>query len=142
MDDTTAREDPLAWPVIRPGWKVLALDGSAVGEVDEIAGDARRDIFDGLSIVRHALARPCYVLGEQVGAITQGVVQLTIGPDEVAQLPEYLEPATSAQIEPDADRGPRSALRAVESALVSPIERERPVGIRQRVEHLVRRWRG
>jgi hypothetical protein len=53
--------DPVSWLVIRPGWKVFAADGSEVGEVDEIAGDDREDVFDGLAnrdqLVRKAVLR-------------------------------------------------------------------------------------
>jgi hypothetical protein len=31
--------DPVSWFMIRAGWKVVAADGSEVGEVDEVAGD-------------------------------------------------------------------------------------------------------
>ena len=72
--------DPVSWLLIRPGWKVLASDGSEVGEVDEIAGDDTEDIFDGLAIATSALGKPRYVPAEQVGQITDGVVHLTLTP--------------------------------------------------------------
>ena len=94
--------DPVSWLLIRPGWKVLAADGSEVGEVDEVAGDDSEDIFDGVAVATGAFARPRYVAAEQVDEITDGVVHLTLTRAEVEQLGEYLEPATSAAIEPRA----------------------------------------
>ena len=97
--------DPVSWLLIRPGWKVLASDGSEVGEVDEVAGDDTEDIFDGLAIATTAFGKPRYVPAEQVGQITDGIVHLTLSAAEVEQLGEYLEPATSAEVEPESKGG-------------------------------------
>ena len=93
--------DPVSWLLIRPGWKVLDADGVEVGEVDEVAGDDTEDIFDGLAIATSAFGKPRYVPAEQVEQITDGVVHLSLTHAQVEQLGEYLEPATSAEIEPD-----------------------------------------
>src|SRR5437667_12142059 len=68
--------DPVSWLMIRGGWKVVAADGSEVGEVDEVAGDDTEDIFDGLAIATSSFGKPRYVPAEQVAGITQGVVRL------------------------------------------------------------------
>ncbi|MGZ4384931.1 MAG: DUF2171 domain-containing protein, partial [Gaiellaceae bacterium] len=86
--------DPVSWLMIRPGWKVLAADGSEVGAVDEVAGDDTEDIFDGLAIAESALGKPRYVPAEQVAEITDGVVHLSLTREQVEQLGEYLEPAS------------------------------------------------
>jgi hypothetical protein len=99
--------DPVSWLMIEPGWKVLASDGSDVGKVDEVAGDSSTDIFDGLAIATSALGKPRYLPAEQVGEITDGTVRLTLTPDEVERLGEYVEPAPSEIIRP----GNRSLLR-------------------------------
>ena len=104
--------DPVSWLLIRPGWKVVAADGSEVGEVDEVAGDDSQDIFDGLAIATEAFGKPRYVPAEQVGRITDGVVHLSLTRAEVEQLGEYLEPATSAEIEPESKGGAGEALAA------------------------------
>ena len=88
--------DPVSWLMIETGWKVLAADGSEVGEVDEVAGDDTEDIFDGLAIATTALGKPRYVPAEQVTQITDGVVHLSLTPEQVSALGEYLEPATTA----------------------------------------------
>jgi hypothetical protein len=58
----------VSWLEIKPGWKVLDSDGAHVGEVDEVAGDERRDIFDGLSVAISAMGQPRYVTAEERGS--------------------------------------------------------------------------
>jgi hypothetical protein len=122
--------------MIRPGWKVYASDGSEVGEVDEVAGDDTEDIFDGLAIATSAFGKPRYVPAEQVGQITDGVVHLTLTRAQVDELGEYLEPATSAEIEPDSKGGAGETLaadvRELEGKVFAPT---------QRYEHSMNIWR-
>ena len=92
--------DPVSWLLIEAGWKVLATDGSEVGEVDEVVGDSNADIFDGLAIATTRFGKPRYVPSEQVAEITEGTVRLSLTTAQVEQLGQYLEPATSAQIVP------------------------------------------
>ena len=132
--------------MIRPGWKVYAADGAEVGAVDEVTGDDGADIFDGLAIARSALAKPTYVPAESVGPITEGRVELTLTKEQVDALGEFLEPATSAQIEPDDHRGVGEKLgadfRKLEGKAIHPIEHQRSVGLVRRVYLLLRRARG
>jgi hypothetical protein len=136
--------DPVSWLLIRPGWKVVASDGSEIGEVDEIAGDDSADIFDGLAVATSAFGKPRYVLSGQVGLITDGVVHLTISRAEVEQLGEYLEPATSAEIEPDSKGGfgetVKADVREIEAKVVAPPERhEHSMNIWRRIAFFFRR---
>jgi hypothetical protein len=132
--------------MIRPGWKVYASDGTEVGAVDEVTGDDGADIFDGLAIARSALAKPTYVPAESVGPITEGRIELTLTMEQVDALGEFLEPATSAQIEPDDHRGVGETLgadfRELEGKAIHPIERQRSVGLVRRLYLLFRRKRG
>jgi hypothetical protein len=85
--------DPVAWKVVDPGWAVVASDGSEVGKVDEILGDPEADIFDGLSVgAGTVLDKPLYVPSEQVGAIEEGTVHLTIDADAYGRLTPYEKP--------------------------------------------------
>ena len=122
--------------MIETGWKVLAADGSHVGGVDEVVGDDTEDIFDGLAIATSALGKPRYVPAEQIGEITDGAVRLSLTRDQVAQLEEYLEPATSAVIEPDSKGGVGETIGAdvheIESKVVAPTEKH---------EHSMNIWR-
>jgi len=117
----------VSWLLIRPGWKVFASDGSDVGAVDEVAGDDTVDIFDGLAVATSAFGKPRYVPAEQVGEIFEGEVHLTITREQAESLGEYMEPATSAEIEPDSKGGLGEAIgadvREVEAKAVAPIEK-------------------
>jgi uncharacterized protein YrrD len=85
--------DPVAWTIVERGWAVAASDGSEVGNVVEVLGDPEADIFDGLAVgVGTVLNRPVYVPSEQVGAIEEGTVHLTIDADEYGELSPYQEP--------------------------------------------------
>ena len=84
--------DPVAWKVVERGWAVAASDGNEVGKVNEVLGDPEADIFDGLAVGAGAvLDRPRYVPSEQVGAIEEGTVHLTIDADAYGQLAPYEE---------------------------------------------------
>src|SRR5262249_46323456 len=53
--------DPVSWLVIERGWKVLAPNAGELGTVDEVVGDSREDIFDGLSVSTGHLATRRYL---------------------------------------------------------------------------------
>jgi sporulation protein YlmC with PRC-barrel domain len=128
--------DPVSWFVIEPGWKVVDSQGEEVGSVDEVVGDSSEDIFNGLSISPSLLSRPRYVPSEQVGAITQGRVQLKLTKDQVRHLGEFEEPPTTAEILPDGAGALRRAEAAVEAPLHSHGER---LNFLTRVTHALRR---
>ena len=136
--------DPVSWLMIKTGWKVLAADGSEVGEVDEVAGDDTEDIFDGLAIATSALGKPRYVPAEQVVEITNGAVRLSLTREQVSQLGEYLEPATTAEIEPDSKGGLGESLgaeiREIEGDVLAPVQRrEHSMNIWRRIAFFFRR---
>ena len=131
-----AMADPVAWVMIETGWKVVASDGSEVGEVDEVSGDSGADIFDGLAIATSMFGKPRYVPSEQVAEITEGTVRLALTREQVEHLGEYREPATSARIEPDSRGGAGEAVsgevRELEGKVVAPTQRQ---------EHSMNIWR-
>ena len=136
--------DPVSWLMIEPGWKVAAADGSEVGEVDEIAGDSSLDIFDGLAIATSAFGKPRYVPAEQVGEITEGTVRLKLTKEQVDQLGEYLEPATSAEIEADSKGGVGESIgaeaRELEGKVFAPTQKhEHSMNIWRRIAFFFRR---
>jgi hypothetical protein len=137
--------DPVSWLLIEAGWKVLAADGSEVGKVDEVTGDSSADIFDGLAIATSALGKPRYVPAEQVAEIAEGSVRLKLSTEQVEQLDEYLEPATSAEIEADNKGGTSEAIRGefrkLEGKTLAPTEHERPLTFWRRVRLYFRRLR-
>lgn len=136
--------DPVSWLMIRAGWKVYASDGGEVGQVDEVAGDESHDIFDGLAIATSALGQPRYVPAEKVGTIFEGEVHLQLTVAEVDGLGDYLEPATSAQIEPDDRAGVGAGFgaeaRKLEGKALAPTQRhEHPMNIWRRLWFVLRR---
>jgi len=104
--------DPVSWLMIKPGWDVFAVDGTKFGEVDLVAGDDTMDIFDGLAVATSALGKPRYVAAERVARIEDGAIHLSLTSEQLEQLDEYLEPATSATIEADSKGGIGETLRA------------------------------
>lgn len=90
--------DPVSWLMIEPGWRVDASDGTEVGRVEEVTGDSNSDIFDGLSVASSALGAPRYVPAEQVGVITDGVVNLTVDAAAFGKETAYEEPAEQVEV--------------------------------------------
>ena len=136
--------DPVSWFVIEPGWKVLTADGREVGKVDEVAGDPGMDIFDGLAVAPGLIGKPRYVPSELVADITEGEIRLSITKDEFERLGEYLEPATTAEIEPDSKGGAGAAvgaeMRELEGKVFAPIQRhEHSMNIWRRIAFFFRR---
>lgn len=131
--------DPVSWFLIESGWKVVDASGEDVGSVDEIVGDSSDDIFNGLSVSTSLLGRPRYVPSEQVGAITEGTVQLTISKEQVERLGEYEEAPTSAEILPDKAGAVTRAEAAVEAPIHSHEER---LNLVTRLQHALRRLFG
>jgi hypothetical protein len=137
--------DPVSWLMIRPGWKVYASDGTEVGAVDEVAGDEGQDIFDGLAVAHSALGKPVYVPAESVGPITDDKrIELTLSVEQVAELGQYLEPATSETIEGDNKPGSKmhASFRQMESNVIVPVEHEKSVGLIRRISLWWKRVRG
>jgi hypothetical protein len=129
----------VSWFLIRSGWTVVSADGHEVGRVDEVAGDETHDIFDGLVIATSMLGKPRYVPAEQVGTIEEGTIHLTLSRDQCERLGEYLEPATSAEIEPGGG-AVAGELRGLESRFVEPPQtHEHPVNVWRRLWFVVRR---
>jgi hypothetical protein len=134
--------DPVSWFVIEPGWKVLTADGREVGKVAEVAGDAGLDIFDGLAVAPGLIGKPRYVPSELVAEITEGEIRLSIAKDEFERLGEYLEPATSLQVEADnkAESGLAADTREALGKVVAPIQKhEGPMNLWRRLWLALRR---
>jgi hypothetical protein len=136
--------DPVSWLMIRSGWKVFAADGSEVGAVDEVAGDDNADIFDGLAIAESAFGKPRYVPAEQIAQILEGEVHLSLTREQAEALGEYLEPATTAEIEPDSKGGLGASIgsdvRELESKAFAPVQKhEHSMNVYRRIGFFFRR---
>jgi Uncharacterized protein conserved in bacteria (DUF2171) len=90
--------DPVSWLVVEPGWKVVASDGSDVGQVEEIVGDTGTDIFNGLALSTGLLGKPKYVPAERVTEIVEGEVRLDLPADAVDGLEDHDPSPPSTEI--------------------------------------------
>jgi hypothetical protein len=136
--------DPVSWLMIKPGWRVLASDGSEVGQVDEVVGDSSVDIFNGLAVATSAFGKPRYVPAERVDEIAEDVVRLSLTPDQVERLDEYLEPATSAEIDADTKGGFAESVgagaRELEGKVFAPTQKhEHSMNVSRRIAFFFRR---
>jgi hypothetical protein len=92
--------DPVSWLLVAPGWRVVSSDGAYVGDVEEVLGDTSADIFNGLSVRTTALTTPRYVAAEQVAALAEGEVRLSLTAAEVEAQPEFTEPPPTVRVSP------------------------------------------
>ena len=139
--------DPVSWLMIKPGWDVFAVDGAKFGEIDLVAGDDTADIFDGLAVATSALGKPRYVAAERVARIEDGSVHLSLTSRQLEELDEYLEPATSATIEPESKGGIGETLKAdarkLEGEAFAPTQRhEHSMNLWRRIAFFFRRLTG
>ena len=92
--------DPVSWLVIEPGWRVVAADGSEVGRVEEVIGDTRGDIFNGIAVATGLFKSVRYVPAEHVAAIEEGEVALSLTPGAVEALSDYEGAPPSEDLRP------------------------------------------
>jgi uncharacterized protein YrrD len=82
----------VSWMALERDARVLAVDGSDVGKVVEVAGDAEADIFNGLVVSTGPLQTNRYLPAERVTAIWSDRVQVDATREQVEALPEYEQP--------------------------------------------------
>jgi hypothetical protein len=92
--------DPVSWLQIAQGWSVVTTDGVVVGNVAQVEGDKKADIFDGLAVESTQPAQIRYVPGEQVGPIYPGEVTLTISSAEAESLEPFQAPPPETTFRP------------------------------------------
>jgi uncharacterized protein YrrD len=91
---------PVSWLVIEPGWSVVSADGEEIGKVDEVVGDASKDIFNGLAVSTGLLGKPKYVPAERVGEIVDGEVRVDLSADAVENLDDHELQPPSTELRP------------------------------------------
>jgi sporulation protein YlmC with PRC-barrel domain len=89
---------PVSWFVIEPGWKVVAADGTEVGTVEEVVGDAESDIFNGLAVSTTLLSKTKYVPAERVSEIIEGQVRLDLAGEAIERLDDHRPQPPSAEL--------------------------------------------
>jgi hypothetical protein len=81
---------PISYFALEEGTAVLGSDGEEVGQVAHVLADEEEDIFDGI-VIAHGVGRHSFADAEQVAAIHEHGVTLTISAAEAEALPEPSE---------------------------------------------------
>jgi hypothetical protein len=81
---------PVSYLALAEGTAVLGSDGDEVGHVAHVLADAEQDIFDGI-VIAHGVGHHSFADAEQVAAIHERGVTLTITAAEAKTLPEPSE---------------------------------------------------
>jgi len=68
--------------MIESGWAVVDRSGRSVGRVEEVTGDADKDIFDGLRLAPDGGSR--FIAAEHVARIETGRVELDVEAADLA----------------------------------------------------------
>jgi len=90
MSGTDDLGRPVSYLALEAGTTVLASDGEEVGHVAHVLADEEQDIFDGI-VISHGAGRHTFADAEQVAAIHEHAVALTLSAAEAEALPEPSE---------------------------------------------------
>jgi hypothetical protein len=93
---------PISYEVLERDTPVYSADGVTVGKVEVVRADLEADIFDGLEI--DTRSGPRFVDADQVAAIRQHGVDLTLDAADVAGLPQPEPVPPAYRADPAADR--------------------------------------
>ncbi len=102
---------PTAYQVLDEGVSVYASDGSTVGTVDHVVAAPEEDIFHGLIIKTEGARR--FVAADRVASLHERGVDLRIGPEEVAGLPEPHGAAPALEIRDPTAKAQRTRWREI-----------------------------
>jgi hypothetical protein len=100
---------PISYLALEEGTAVFSADGEEVGQVAHVLAVEEEDIFDGI-VISHGLGRHTFADAEQVGAIHERGVTLTLTSAEAEALPEPSK--NPAVMEDDPSESEGSALTA------------------------------
>jgi hypothetical protein len=81
---------PISYLALEEGTAVFGADGEEVGRVAHVLAVEEEDIFDGI-VISHGVGRHTFADAEQVGAIHERGVTLTLTAAEAEALPEPAE---------------------------------------------------
>jgi hypothetical protein len=109
MSPTDDLGAPISYLALEEGTAVFAADGDEVGHVAHVLADEEEDIFDGI-VIAHGLGRHSFADAEQVDAIHERGVALTITAAEAEALPEPAE--NPAVMDEDLSESQESGLTA------------------------------
>ena len=87
MSGTDDLGRPVSYLALAEGTPVFGADGDEVGHVAHVLADEEQDIFDGI-VIAHGVGHHSFADAEQVAAIHEHGVTLTITAAEAEALPE------------------------------------------------------
>jgi hypothetical protein len=90
MSGTDDLGRPVSYVALAEGTPVFGADGDEVGHVAHVLADEEQDIFDGI-VIAHGIGHHSFADAEQVAAIHEHGVTLTITAAEAEALPEPSE---------------------------------------------------
>jgi hypothetical protein len=97
---------PISYLALEEDTAVVGSDGVEVGHVAHVLADEEEDIFDGI-VIAHGLGRHTFADAEQIAAIHERGVTLTMSAAEAEALPEPSEnPAVLHDDPADPDGSP------------------------------------
>jgi hypothetical protein len=97
--------DPISYLALREGTAVYGSDLGEVGHVTHVLADDEEDVFDGI-VIAHGLGHHVFADADQVSAIHERAVTLTITAAEAEQLPRPSENPAVMEVDPaDTARG-------------------------------------
>jgi hypothetical protein len=91
--------DPISYMALEEGTPCFASDGAAVGHVARVLADDAEDVFDGI-IIAHHLGHHAFADADQVAAIHQRGVTLTVTGAEAESLPRPTENPAVIEVDP------------------------------------------
>jgi uncharacterized protein YrrD len=119
MNAPTDLGDPIAYLALERGTPVYSADGDEVGIVDHVLEDDREDVFDGIVIAHHEHHRQhlghehnhCFADADQIAAIHERGVTLTVASAEAADLPKPSANPAVMHVDPSAPPETHAKLR-------------------------------
>jgi hypothetical protein len=89
LDQSNSGEQQIAWRAV-PQDVLVRAQGQDVGSLFDLLGSDEEDIFHGIVIRLHPGKR-VFVPADDVTLLTASHVDVDLGPDELARLPEHTE---------------------------------------------------
>jgi uncharacterized protein YrrD len=91
--------DPISYLTLAKGTPVFASDGDEVGHVAHVLADEESDVFDGI-VIAHGLGHHAFADADQIAAIHERGVRLTVGGAEAQSLPRPSENPAVMEADP------------------------------------------
>jgi hypothetical protein len=91
--------DPISYMALEAGTPCFAADSVKVGHVARVLADDAEDVFDGI-VIAHHLGHHVFADADQVAAIHQRGVTLTVSGAEAESLPRPSENPAVMEVDP------------------------------------------